>query len=200
MIDILVDYRTADARYCAAATSKLLADRFERERIFLDNQSMRPGAKYPAELRTALESMRVLLVLIGPRWMSPYPRNNRLLPIERGGDWVRREIRRALQRAVPIVPILLDGVSLPDPGRLPQDVRGLVHHQTIAIDHRHLRRGVDALGDRLAELLPKRVARRPGTRAGRATPARPPSAAARRSDVHRSGGADGGARPGAVFR
>lgn len=71
VIDIFVNYRTADARYGAAATYELLADRFERERIFLDNQSMRPGAKYPAELRAALESMRVLLVLIGPRWDEP---------------------------------------------------------------------------------------------------------------------------------
>jgi hypothetical protein len=60
--------------------------------------------------------------------------NDRLLPIEQEGDWVRREIRRGLERAVPIVPVLLDGASLPDPVRLPRDVRKLVHRQAFTVD------------------------------------------------------------------
>ncbi len=159
MFDIFVNYRTADARYGAAATYELLAVRFGKDRIFLDHQSMAPGSNYPVALRQALESMRVLLVLIGPQWLATDPADGLL--IEREGDWVRREIRRALERTVPIVPVLLDGTTLPDPTRLPADVRGLVHHQSAEVRHKYLRADVDRLGDRLADIISGD--RRPGT-------------------------------------
>jgi hypothetical protein len=67
VVHIFINYRTADARYGAAATYELLSGRFPRERLFLDNQTLRPGMEYPATIRAALESMRVLVVLVGPR-------------------------------------------------------------------------------------------------------------------------------------
>lgn len=154
MFEIFINYRKADARYGAAATYELLAGRFERKWIFLDNQSLRPGTEYPTHLRAALECMRVLVVLIGPGWLSAHPADERLLLIEREGDWVRREIRRALERGVPIVPVLLDRASLPDPALLPADIRKLVYYQVVTVRHEHLGQDVRALGDRLVELVP----------------------------------------------
>lgn len=166
--DVFINYRTADVPFGAAATYELLAERFGNDRIFLDNQSMPPGVDYPQLLRSALESMWVLLVLIGPNWLSADPASGGRLLIERDGDWVRYEIRRALERAVPIVPILLDGTALPDPAMLPPDVRRLVHHQTAEVRHQHLGADVDQLARRLANLLP--AGRRPDIAAGRLVP------------------------------
>lgn len=154
--DVFINYRKVDAAFGAAATYELLAERLDKDRIFLDNQSLAPGTDYPGLLRAALESTRVLLVLIGPNWMSTDPTGTRLL-IERDKDWVRYEIRRALERAVPIVPVLLDGVSLPDPTCLPDDVRRLVHHQTMRIRHEHLAADVVRLADRIVQLVPAAV-------------------------------------------
>lgn len=152
--DIFVNYRRTDTQFGAAATYELLAGRLGRERIFLDNQSIRPGAVYSRQLRNALESMRVLLVLIGPRWLAVDPRSPGALLIQRENDWVRREIRRAIGRAVPIIPVLLDGARMPDPDPLPSDIRGLVLHQFVEIRHRSLGADVRRLADRLGELLP----------------------------------------------
>jgi hypothetical protein len=73
--DVFINYRTVDVGFGAAAVYELLAERFGKDRIFLDNQSMAPGDDYPRALRVALESMRVLLVLIGPRWLDVDPDN-----------------------------------------------------------------------------------------------------------------------------
>jgi tetratricopeptide (TPR) repeat protein len=151
--DIFINYRTADATFGAAATYELLAERLGKSRIFLDNQSIAPGGDYPRLLRAALESARVLLVLIGPNWMRAAPAGTTLL-IERDRDWVRYEIRRSLERGVPIVPVLLDGAVLPDPARLPADVRRLVYHQTMQIRHEHLADDVVQLADRVMDLIP----------------------------------------------
>jgi tetratricopeptide (TPR) repeat protein len=159
MFDIFINYRTADARYGAAATYELLSERFGKERIFLDNQSMPPGANYPAALQDALESMRVLLVLIGPQWLAADPADGRS-PIHRDDDWVRREIRYALERPVPIVPVLLDGTTLPDPGDLPDDVTRLVYHQAVEVRHLYLGEDVGRLAERLAGVVTPPVAAR----------------------------------------
>jgi len=162
MSDIFINYRSVDTKYSAAATYELLAARFGADRIFLDNQSIGLGTGYPARLRMALESMRVLLVLIGPRWLSTCAADEQRLLIERDDDWVRHEIRRALRRGTPIVPVLLDGASLPTATRLPADVRRLLHYQAVKIRHESLGRDVGRLADGIARLVPAGVTRAAG--------------------------------------
>ncbi|HEX4724180.1 MAG TPA: tetratricopeptide repeat protein [Pseudonocardiaceae bacterium] len=154
MSDIFVNYRSADARFGAAATYELLANRFDRTRIFLDNQSIGPGGDYPDRLRAALESMRVLLVLIGPRWLATDPRSPDRLLIHDEQDWVRQEISRAFERSVRVVPILLDGSPLPDAAILPDVIRQLVSCQAVQVSHLRLGADIDQLADQLAELVP----------------------------------------------
>jgi hypothetical protein len=153
VFDIFVSYRTMDARFGAAATYELLTHRFGRERVFLDNQSMSPGADYPRSLRDALESMRVLLALIGPTWLADDPTTPGRRLIDRDRDWVRREIRRAFARGVAVVPVLLDGAGLPSPDELPDDVRRLVHCQVSEVRHQQLGTDVRRLGDAVDVLL-----------------------------------------------
>lgn len=150
--DIFINYRSADARFGAAATYELLAGRFDRSRIFLDNQSMGPGSVYPEQINAALESTRVLVVLIGPTWLAGTG-GGAQPPIHLETDWVRREIRRAIERAIPIVPVLLDGTMLPGPEHLPTDIRSLVHRQTTSVLHRTLGVDVRRLADHLADLV-----------------------------------------------
>ena len=165
MFEIFVSYRTADARFGAAAIYELLANRFGQERIFLDNQSIPPGSLYPQRLRDALEAMRVLLVLIGPQWLIPDHRSPESPLIHRENDWVRREIRRAFDRDVPVVPVLLDGSRLPDPDTLPDDVRQLVRCQTMEIRHRYLGMDIQRLADAVDDLVTADDQRTPaGTR------------------------------------
>lgn len=77
------------------------------------------GSDYPQSLRDALESMRVLLALIGPNWLADDPESPGSLLIDRTGDWVRRELRRAFGRGAHVIPVLLDGTLLPKPDRCP---------------------------------------------------------------------------------
>lgn len=170
MSDIFVNYRTLDAQFGAAAIYELLATRFDRDRIFLDNHSIEPGTTYPARIREALETMRVLLVLIGPRWLVADPRSPGRLLIHDERDWVRQEIQRGLERDVRIVPILLEGSRLPDPLLLPDAVRPLVYCQAIEVSHQRLGEDVNQLADRLAELVPGLDGAHGRRRAGRRIP------------------------------
>lgn len=187
-----MSYRSADARFGAAAIYELLTTRFDREQIFLDNQSISPGSDYPDRLRAALETTRVMLVLIGPRWLAPDPETPSHLPIQDDDDWVRLEIRRAFERAVRVVPILLDGARLPDPALLPDDVRQLVLCQAVEISHLRLGDDVARLVDQLVALLPTLASART-TRAPvpRQLPPAPPWFVGRRRELDLLTDADG---------
>ncbi|XVV00177.1 tetratricopeptide repeat protein [Actinosynnema sp. CA-248983] len=155
MFEIFVNYRTADARFGAAAVYELLAARFGSDHVFLDHRSMEPGAIYPAELRAGIDQARVLLVLIGPEWLAEDPAAPGKRLVDRENDWVRREIRRAIGRDIHIIPVLLDGVPLPRPGTLPADIDGLTLRQRIAVDHRRLGEDVKRLAATVAGLVPE---------------------------------------------
>jgi WD40 repeat protein len=153
--DVFVSYRTVDARFGAAAAYDSLADRFGVDRVFLDHASMGPGEPYPASIRAALDQVRVLVVLIGPEWLSTQADTGVRL-VDQTGDWVRQEIRRGLERGIGIIPVLLDGTPLPLPAELPDDIRDLVTCQALEVRHRSLRADLNRLANAVARWISTR--------------------------------------------
>ena len=160
MADIFLSYRADDSSYAMATVHRILASRFGTGRVFLDWSSMRPGTIYPPAIRAALNRGRVLVALIGRTWLSATdPDGRRLLDSDR--DWVRREIRYALRRPIPVVPVLLDGARLPAPGELPDDIRALAQCQAARLGSRSLDADIAELGDHLAQVVPDLATARP---------------------------------------
>src|SRR5215813_4805325 len=52
--------------------------------------------------------------------------------IHQEGDWVRREIRTALEADKPVVMARVDGILPPPPGDLPEDIRHITRMQGVA--------------------------------------------------------------------
>jgi len=167
--DIFLSYRADDSSYAVATVHGALASRFGAGRVFLDRSSMRPGTIYPPAIRAALGRARVLVVLIGRTWLSATDPDGRR-PADNDRDWVRREIRYALRRPIPVVPVLLDGARLPVPDELPDDIRALGLCQTARLGSRSLHADIAELGDHLEQVVPELAAVRsaPGSAADRA--------------------------------
>jgi hypothetical protein len=53
--------------------------------------------------------------------------------LDRPDDYVRIEIARALQRKVPVLPVLVDNAVLPESEQLPEDVRDLLRPRLHAL-------------------------------------------------------------------
>lgn len=152
VFDIFVSYRKKDALFGVATVHDRLTRRFGDDRVFFDDLAIEPGAEYPDQIDAALNEVCVLVVLIGPNWLVD-PTGVRLL--DREGDWVRREIRHALQRRIPIIPVLLDGVLLPSSDELPSDVRLLTRRQVVECRPRTLRADLDRLEASIARWVPE---------------------------------------------
>jgi hypothetical protein len=90
---------------------------------------------------------RALVVVIGQAWME------RRKELSNATDWVRGEIEAALRRDVLIVPVLVDGASMPQKSELPKSLEGLFAYKEVSIYPQHWKENVDALIDALATRL-----------------------------------------------
>jgi hypothetical protein len=72
----------------------------------------------------------VLLAVIGRRWLVAEGGRRRLDDI---GDFVRIEVEAALQRGIPVVPVLVQAAPFPRPEDLPETIQSLVHRHGILV-------------------------------------------------------------------
>ncbi|MFF5234599.1 toll/interleukin-1 receptor domain-containing protein [Dactylosporangium sp. NPDC000521] len=150
MIDIVVNYRTADEPLAALLIDRALAKRIGG-RVFRDYSSIRPGQRYSSRIWTAIDQCQIFVAVIGSRWLEKDDDGRRR--IDDPADFVRREIARALQRGIPVVPVLIGKASLPKQEDLPEDLRGLPAHQYRCIRIRGAEHEVERLADELVALL-----------------------------------------------
>jgi hypothetical protein len=94
----------------------------------------------------------LLLVIVGKDWLSSADNNGRRR-IDNSDDWVRIEIETALQRDIPVVPMLVDEAELPYADDLPPSLRPFVRRQAFRLSHAGFRAEVASLIEAVAKVL-----------------------------------------------
>src|SRR5262245_27639712 len=131
---VFISYRRDDS----AGYAGRVHDRLERELganlLFMDVDSIPLGSNFVKILRERVARCDVLLAIIGPKWIDARDEEgNRRL--DDPNDFVRVEIGAALQRGIPVIPILLDGAKIPKPEQLPDDLKELSLRNGLYIRH-----------------------------------------------------------------
>lgn len=143
MSGIFISYRRDDARAWAINLRDHLTREFGEKQIFLDVDSIDSG-DWRTQIDRALDGCRVVLVLVGPRWLTAADQSGHTR-LSQPDDVHRAEIAAALSRPdLAVIPILVDGAQLPPSSMLPDDIKGLVDRQAREIG--------DARDRRVAEL------------------------------------------------
>jgi len=149
---VFVSYRRDDAAGDAGRLADYLQRRFGAAQVFLDIETIEPGADFVRVLQQSLQQTAVMLVVIGPRWTSlPGPDGSRRL--HDPADFVRMEVEAALTRDIPVVPVLVQGATLPRKGDLPPSLVPLITRQVFVLDHAEFNDDARRLGDRLAKVI-----------------------------------------------
>lgn len=163
MIDIFINYRSSDEPFAALLIDKALSGRLGSGRVFRDSRTIRPGIHFPPEIWSALQQCRVLVAVIGQRWLRPGPDGQRR--IDDPTDYVRREIAEALRRDVLVVPVLVGETPLPtERDELPPDIAGISSRQYLHLRVRNAEYDVLRLANEFDDLLDCGV--RPATEYG----------------------------------
>ena len=140
---IFISYRRQETSHLAGRLYDRLADRFGENQVFIDVDAIGLGVDFGEEIRRAVAACKVLLAVIGPDWLTVTDvRGNRRL-----GDpdnIVRLEIEAALARDVRVIPILVEGASMPCWDDLPESL-ALARRNAPSIRHKGFRSDVGHL-------------------------------------------------------
>jgi pterin-4a-carbinolamine dehydratase len=117
-----ISYRRTDTSQAAQGLYVQLRAKFGPARVFMDVSTTKVGDAWPDRLRRSLEKSTVLMVVMGPNWLTAadeYGRRRLDLP----DDWVRTEIVHAISDGIPIMPILVGAsTGLPAAEGLPSEL------------------------------------------------------------------------------
>ncbi|MEM6270604.1 MAG: toll/interleukin-1 receptor domain-containing protein [Bacteroidota bacterium] len=148
---IFISYRRADSADFTVALYNELVKYFGTAAVFKDINKIPPGMDFSEVLEQALDDSVVVLVLIGPTWISES--GHRLFQEH---DWVRQEIVRSLERDLRVVPVLLNGADLPQRKQLPPDLHPLLNRQLARVDNRRFAYDIEQLARGISDLVPLR--------------------------------------------
>ena len=139
---IFIAYRQADTKAWAISLRDDLSEVFGDDQVFLDKDTLRAG-NWREQVQAALDRCKVVLVVIGPRWLTITDDQNRPR-INLADDVHRQEIALALGRSdLMVIPVLVDDAPMPRAEQLPPDLRQLTDQQARKIGDTQARRQAD---------------------------------------------------------
>jgi hypothetical protein len=129
---IFISYRREETAYPAGWLYDRLAEHFGGGQVFKDVDSIELGDDFVEVITRAVGACDVLLALIGPEWLTITDAQGQRR-LDNPADFVRLEIEAALTRNVRVIPILVDGASMPHSADLPETLARLVRRQALEL-------------------------------------------------------------------
>jgi TIR domain len=128
-IRIFVGYRRSDTAKIAQKIYGRLSRHFGGTKaVFQDVNGIRPGRPWSQVIDEAIATCHVFVVLIGSGWLAATKDEERRR-IDDSEDRHRREIEVALEREIPVIPVLIDAAEMPAREDLPESLRPLYEIQ-----------------------------------------------------------------------
>jgi len=130
-IIIFVSYRRHDSADVTGRIYDRLVQRFDKAQVFKDVDSIPLGVDFREHLGGVVGQCDVLLAVIGNEWLAADSAGRRR--VDDTKDFVRIEIEAALQRNIPVIPLLVRGASVPGENDLPASLARLSYRNGIAV-------------------------------------------------------------------
>lgn len=131
---IFISYRRIDSSGYAGRIYDRLVARFGENAIFMDVDTIEGGVDFIKTLEDAVQSCDVLIALIGRQWLNIQD-NGGKRRLDNPEDFVRIEIATALKRNIRVIPVLVDGVDMPQSIELPENLKALARRNALQVNH-----------------------------------------------------------------
>lgn len=127
MSKVFISYRRSDSQWQTKQLYDALCNQVSnpKENIFYDLDSMLVGFDFRERIDDAVSKCDVLIAVIGNRWESERDPDTGERRLDNPNDLVRLEIAAALKRNIQVVPVLVDGTSMPKAEELPNELQSL---------------------------------------------------------------------------
>ena len=114
---IFISYRRDDSAYAAGRLYDRLSQHFGDPNVFMDIDAIELGVNLEG-FENAVGHCDVLIAMIGKQWLS-IKNDQGQRRLDDRNDFVRLEILAALERNIHVIPVLVDGASMPSTTKLP---------------------------------------------------------------------------------
>ena len=135
MARIFLSYRRDDSGGYAGRLYDRLSQHFGHDNLFMDVDTIVLSLDFVEAIQDAVGSCDVLLAVIGRQWLTSTDHQGQRR-LDNPEDFVHLEILTALERRIPVIPVLVDGASMPRPTELPNGVQPLARRQALVVGDR----------------------------------------------------------------
>jgi hypothetical protein len=162
MPGIFISYRRDDQAGFAGRLADVLASAFGGDNVFRDIEDIHPGEDFVVAIEKQLASVDVMLVMIGPAWLTVS--RNGMRRLDEPDDFVRREIEAGLKSGKAVLPVLVGGAAMPVEKDLPPAIAALARRQSFILSDIAWTSDVARLVEVIKPFFP--ASRRPARRSG----------------------------------
>jgi hypothetical protein len=147
---IFLSYRRADHPDFVERIRDWFAWKYGRDSVFMDFDTIPPFTRFADFIREKVHECDVLVAIIGPEWLDLL--NQRMNDSEE--DFVRVEIRLALEEGKPIAPICIKGAPSPRRRDLPSDLQPMMDYNVAQLNAgRHFLDNIERTVEGVEQLL-----------------------------------------------
>ena len=149
-MSVFLSYRREDSADVAGRIYDRLAVAFGQDQVFKDVDSIPLGVDFREHLQQVVGKCDVLLAVIGDQWLATARVGEASSRLEDPKDFVRIELESALQRGIPVIPVLVRGAAVPHEAELPSTLGTLAYRSGISVRsdpdfHRDMDRLIDGV-------------------------------------------------------
>ncbi|MFN8150294.1 MAG: TIR domain-containing protein [Solirubrobacterales bacterium] len=146
-IKVFLSYRREDCAMHAGRLADNLQDRGVAD-VFIDVDAILPGQNFVQRIDEEMAACDAVLVMIGDDWLTLTDAADRPR-ITNPQDWVYLEVKSALERDVPVIPILVEGMAMPVPADLPEPIQALAERMAVTMRKESWREDYEKLASSL---------------------------------------------------
>jgi TIR domain-containing protein len=129
---IFISYRRDDDPFAAGRLYDVLSAKFGADQVFMDLDTLEPGEDFWEVIKEALERADVQLALIGRGWLTASDQTGKRR-LDAKDDFVRREIALALKGGLRVIPVLINGATMPPANELPSSIKRLTTRNAVQL-------------------------------------------------------------------
>ena len=144
MSRIFISYRRTQT-FVVDRIYERISSEFGESSVFLDRVDFKPGMNFPDRTRQALDTAKIVLVIIDPTWASVQDPDTLERRLARDDDWVRIEVESGLKEGKIVIPVLIEGAKKPALKHLPESIAGLDSRQYVELHGEFFAEDVNSL-------------------------------------------------------
>jgi hypothetical protein len=129
---VFISYRRDDSAVMCGSIYDRLADIFGVDTVFKDVDMIPVGVNFEKYISSTLEKCVAQVVVIGPRWVS-IATSQGVPRLDDPKDFVRLEVESALRSGIRVIPVLVQGATMPTSDELPESLRPLADLEPIIV-------------------------------------------------------------------